>query len=229
MSDLLDHGATTDPIVNDCWNQIGVTGDLSCPELQKHIHCHNCPVYSSAAAILLKRELPDGYLNEWTAHYAQQKQAEESKSQSIVIFRVGAEWMGFPTTIFQEVTESKPIHSLPHQRSNTILGLANVRGELLICASLEKLLGLEKDDTTITPETVYRRLLVTHRKDHRLVFPVDEVHGVHRFRSNEMRSAPATLTHMTATYTKAVLMWRNKAVGCLDDELIFNAVIQSFL
>ncbi len=36
--------------IDDCWNRIGVRGDGSCPELKRHIHCRNCPVYSAAAA-----------------------------------------------------------------------------------------------------------------------------------------------------------------------------------
>ncbi|MEM7650108.1 MAG: chemotaxis protein CheW, partial [Cyanobacteria bacterium P01_A01_bin.70] len=33
---------------HDCWNQIGVRGDRTCPTLETVIHCHNCPVYSQA-------------------------------------------------------------------------------------------------------------------------------------------------------------------------------------
>ena len=36
--------------LNDCWNKIGVRGDGSCPELARHVHCRNCPVYSASAA-----------------------------------------------------------------------------------------------------------------------------------------------------------------------------------
>ena len=37
------------PGAGDCWNKIGVSGDLSCPELNTHIHCRNCPVFAAAA------------------------------------------------------------------------------------------------------------------------------------------------------------------------------------
>jgi hypothetical protein len=51
---------------NDCWNQIGVTGDRSCEELKSYMHCHNCPVYSAAGRGLLEREVPPEYLKQWT-------------------------------------------------------------------------------------------------------------------------------------------------------------------
>src|SRR2546422_1979826 len=46
----------------------------------------------------------------------------------------------FPyTTLFRsiaEVAERRVIHSLPHRRTGIVLGVVNVRGELLVCVSL---------------------------------------------------------------------------------------------
>ena len=36
-----------------CWNQIGVQGDATCPELPKVVHCRNCPVYAAGGRALL--------------------------------------------------------------------------------------------------------------------------------------------------------------------------------
>ncbi|NEN98182.1 MAG: chemotaxis protein CheW, partial [Moorea sp. SIO3I7] len=35
----MQYKTSNQPIFNDCWNQIGVTGDRSCPELKTFIHC----------------------------------------------------------------------------------------------------------------------------------------------------------------------------------------------
>ena len=43
--------------IRACWNEIGVQGNGSCPELRKVIHCRNCPVYSKAGVQLLDRPL----------------------------------------------------------------------------------------------------------------------------------------------------------------------------
>src|SRR5277367_5321356 len=54
------------PGVGDCWNTIGVSGDLSCPELNTHIHCRNCPIFAGAARSFFERRAPEGYLVEWS-------------------------------------------------------------------------------------------------------------------------------------------------------------------
>lgn len=214
--------------VHDCWNRIGVVGDASCPELQQYVHCRNCPVYSAAAKVLLHRELPEGYLRDATAHFAQKKSEEEEDAQSVVIFRIGSEWMALPTTIFQEVSDNCPLHSLPHHRGGALLGLANVRGELLLCASLAKLLGIEEDSPS-NQGTASRRMLVIQHKGWRLIFPVDEVHGTHRYSHRELKKVPETLSKAETAYTKATLPWRNLTVGCLDEELLFQALNRSVL
>lgn len=218
--------------IDDCWNRIGVYGDASCPELQKHVHCRNCPVYATAATLLLNRNLPDDYRSGWTHYFAQPMKTEDSsETQSAIIFRVGAEWMALPTALFQEAADPGAIHSLPHRRAGVLLGLSNVRGELLLCASLGKLLGIEEVATPKTGKSggSYRRLLVVRREDFRLTFPVDEIYGVHRHHPRDLQQVPATVNKAAATYTKAILPWQGKSVGCLDDELIFHALNRSLL
>ena len=50
------HQMTTEGIV-ECWREIGVSGDRSCPELEKHLHCRNCPTHAQIARKLLDLSL----------------------------------------------------------------------------------------------------------------------------------------------------------------------------
>ena len=131
--------------------------------------------------------------------------------------------------MFQEVAEPSPIHTLPHRRSGALHGLVSVRGELLICAALEGVLGLVRT-AGVDPERTRAtsgRLLVVNRDGSRLAFPVDEVYGVHRYHPREWNDVPATLDRAAATYTVGILPWQDKTVGCLDDELLFYTLNQS--
>src|SRR5687768_8969632 len=151
--------------VTDCWNSIGVRGDRSCPELKQHGHCRNCPVYSAGAAALLDGDAPDGCLAEWTSHFAKPGVAADTDTRSIVIFRIGAEWLALPTSVVVEVADVLPVHSLPHRQNGAVLGLANVRGQLLICVSLGQVVGVEPSTTSTTARrrTAHKRLLVIRR------------------------------------------------------------------
>ena len=217
--------------LNDCWNKIGVHGDGSCPELERHVHCRNCPVYSAAAATLLDSAPPAGHLERWTDYFSQPKPAAAAEAGSVVIFRVGAEWLALATAVFREVATLRTIHSLPHRRGGALLGLVNVGGALLVCVSLSHALGLGPPAAGAGEKKglIHPRLLVVSREGGRIVFPVDEVHGVHRYRAQDMTETPATVAKAATACTRAVLAWRDRAVGCLDDELLFARLNRSLL
>lgn len=213
--------------VHDCWNTIGVSGNGTCRELQKFIHCRNCPVYSAAGIQLLDRSLTPEYRRERTSHYAEAKTVTQPAKTSLVIFRIGAEWLALPTPAFQEVAERRFMHTLPHRRRSVVLGLVNIRGELLICASLARLLSLEQETSRDKPRAVHDRLLVTNWDGHRLAFPVDEVRGIHRFHRDEMKEPPATISKSALTYTQGIFTWQECSVGFLNADSLFSALNRS--
>lgn len=230
MGALRETGANfVQAIINDCWNKIGVRGDGSCPELERHIHCRNCPVYAAAASVLLDRDIPSADIDESTRHFSVARNVEDRDTASIVIFRIGVEWLGLPTAVFSEFVDVRPIHSLPHRHDRVVLGLTNVRGELLVCVSLAQVLGIEQEEKSreVRQGAVYKRLVVIREKDNRIAFPVDEVHGIHKFSPGQLNEVPATVAKATATYTKAMLPWKDVAVGCLDDQLLFYTLNRS--
>jgi len=213
--------------ITDCWNKIGVSGDASCPELSKHVHCRNCPVYSAAGAALLSRELPEHYRRDWAEHFARKKTRIVQGKLSAVIFRVGAEWLALPTRSFHEVAEYRAIHSLPHRHDSLVLGLINFRGELLVCVSLSRLLGIERESIRDKPCKVYDRLVVAEWQGSLLTFPVHEVYGVHRYNPDEVQEVPATVALACTTFTRGILNWDGKKVGYLDEESLFSTLNRS--
>jgi chemotaxis-related protein WspD len=212
--------------IDACWNRIGVHGDATCVELAVQVHCRNCPVYSRGALALLDRARVHD-LEETARLFAKDKQEQARGTHSAFVFRVGSEWLAISTAVVDEVADLRAIHSLPHRRSGVVLGLANVRGELLVCVSLAQLLGIEQKAEEPAPRErkhVLRRLLVLRDRGLRLAFPVDEVHGTQRYHQAELKPAPSTVARATASYSRAVLPWDGHAVGLLDDELLFHSL-----
>jgi chemotaxis-related protein WspD len=146
-----------------------------------------------------------------------------------VLFRVGLEWLALPTALFQEIAALRPIHSLPHRRGGAVLGLGNVRGELIVCLSLAHVLAIEPVPAGGAEgvSRAHQRLLVIQRDGQRIAFPVDEVHGVHRFHRRELQAVPATVARAAAAHTAAVLRWRDHTVGCLDDARLWATLNRS--
>ena len=221
-------GGLTSPVAS-CWNTIGVWGDGSCPELDVHVHCRNCPVYSDAAAALLDRPVPAEFTIDRTRHFGAPKAVDERETQSVVIFRIGPEWFALPTSVIAEVAERRVIHSVPHRRAGLVLGVVNVRGELLVCVSLGRLLGLEPLSESIpgVHRTGHDRLLVVRRDGVRVVLPADEVSGIQRFHPRELKEVPTTVSKAATAHSRAVLSWSGHVVGLLDDHLLFRTLHRS--
>ncbi|MCY1396072.1 CheW-like domain protein [compost metagenome] len=207
--------------IDDCWNRIGVHGDKSCPLLPEHIHCRNCAVYAAAATRLLDRY---ALSQEPQQAYAQQNGGRATRS--MLLFRLGEEWLALATRCLVEVGPVQPVHSLPHQRSSALQGVANVRGALVACLSLGELLGLEVGAASVPSTRVMPRMLILAAPGGSVVVPVDEVDGIHRV-------DPDTLEHGTVgvqasvRFTHAVLQWQGHSVRVLDEEQLLAAMTRS--
>lgn len=217
----------SDQPINDCWNRIGVRGDVSCPELQRHVHCHNCPVHAAAALALLDREPPAGTNAAWTAHFADPLTVASAETVPIFVFRVGADWLAMPAALVTEVAPERTIHSLPHRRRGGMLGVVNVHGALVVCLSLGSILGLDDapDTAAARPFARGRMLLIRHGDLH-AACPVDEVSGIQRVEPDALIETPASIAGARACITK-VWMRREDTVGVLDESLLGQALRRS--
>jgi chemotaxis-related protein WspD len=219
-------------VFNACWKTIGNFGDKSCPALKAHIRCLNCEVFHSAAATLLNRDAPEGYLETWTERIARPRLPKLADTRSVVIFRIGGEWLALPTSAFNEVVELRPLHTLPHRKDALVRGLVMVRGELLICISLPHLLGVEESASHAVSrqagQSVYERMLVLSHHGERIVFSVHEVHVGVRYHPDNLKPVPATVAQSAVRYACGVLDWENHNVGVLDAELVFSVLNRLF-
>jgi chemotaxis-related protein WspD len=217
------------PAADDCWNRIGVWGDGSCPELGKAVHCHNCPVFTAAGQRFLDAPSPKGYLEEWTERLIAPVEEAATDLQSVLLFRLGEEWLALRVPVLIEVTNPRPVHRVPH-RGGLLAGLVNIRGELHLCVHLAQLLGGKAAAREAAPEGqpsaaaegARPRLIVAQSEGDRWVFPVDEVDQVYRFPAGELTGAPATLARSAGRLTRGVVPFRERSVGYLDDARLFQ-------
>jgi chemotaxis-related protein WspD len=209
--------------IDDCWNRIGIHGDKSCPLLSEHIHCRNCAVYSTAATRLLDRYA----LQQDDRVQVSSTVESEVKTRSLLMFRLGEEWLGLATRCLVEVAPLQAIHSLPHQRSGALLGVANVRGALVACLSLVELLGLDGISNVAPGTRVMPRMLIIAAHGGPVVVPVDEVDGIHAIDEQILDAASRSGTQASAKYTRGVLPFKGRSLRWLDEEQLLSAVTRS--
>jgi len=179
---------------------------------------------------LLDRPVLDGYRDMWTKLVAQHPNPIRLGTISVIAFRIGSEWLALPTSVFHGATEQRSVHSVPHRRGAITLGLTNVDGELLICVSLAAIIGATPPSPSATGDEkavlgrIYARLLIANSDEGRIVFPVDEVYGIHRYHPHELRDVPETLMKAKACFTRGLVPWNDTVLACLDDGLLFYAI-----
>lgn len=209
--------AEDDAHIDDCWNRIGVHGDKQCPLLERHVHCRNCDVYAAAATRLLDRY---ALIQDHQAAAAQP--VEENTGRSMLLFRLGEEWLALATASLAEIAPLQAVHSLPHQRSRVLQGVANVRGALVPCLSLADLLGVQAGTAEQRSGRVMPRMLILAAEGGPVVMAVEEIDGIHRLDPLLLDSGQDA-----TRFTAAVLQWRGRSVRVLDDQHLLSAVQRS--
>lgn len=204
-----------------CWNRIGVRGDRSCPELAKVTHCHNCPVFAAAGRRFLDAPSPADYLDEWTVRLADPEDRAALDQHSVLVFRLGDEWLALPVGVLVEVTRPRTPHRIPH-RGGLLAGMVNIRGELHLCVRLDLLLGVAT--TSETRPNPNPRLIVIRRESEGWAFAADEVDQVHRVPGRSLNPPAPTLSRALTKLTRGVFTLGNRPVGLLDDARVFQTI-----
>ena len=210
-------------VTSDCWNRIGVWGDGSCPELPAAVHCHNCPIFAAAGRRFFEAAAPAGYGEEWAERLAAPMDESAGDLETILVFRIGEEWLALPIRVLVEVISIRTVIRVPH-RAGLLAGLVNIRGELQLCVRMGQLLGIEVPTAPLPGDSSIPRLLVIRRDTEEWVFPVDEVDRVRRFPTKNLDRAPATLERAAAKLTRGVFATPGRSIGYLNDEILFQSL-----
>lgn len=182
---------------------------------------------TSAAAQLLDRNVSSDSLREWTDNVCVEQKLAEIDYRSILVFRIASEWMGIETAPLEEVTDASTVRRLPHRLGTLVQGIVSLRGEVLVCISLETLLGLQKQQqySQQNPKTAPPRLVVCKTHAGKFAFVASEVYGVERYLTRELRPVPSTVLKSPNNYTAGILNWKDHlTIGCLDTARLLASI-----
>lgn len=213
----------------NCWKITGTNGDRSCPDLQQHGHCRNCPVYAAAAGRLFDRAPPPDYIAEQTARLARPETKKEEKEAVALVFRLGAEWLALPVGFVAEIMPPRPVRPVPHRNNRHLRGLVSWRGDIQLCFSMPALLGLEKE--TRSPAAPARpgrpRFCRLSHRQTEWVFTADEIRGLSRYAANELKPVPADMAGNLPEWTLGIIAGDRRPAALLNAARIFQELERS--
>lgn len=214
-----------------CWNSIGVWGKVTprCPKLTEFTHCQNCDVFHAASLAAYDRAIPDDYRLDWTEVIASSKESVVTDVRTVIVFRLGDEWVAIATSLCKEISRMMKIHRLPHNKSQVLKGVVNSGGEIRICFSLGSLIGISKSEQIFGDDfhAVYARMIVMDVEGRNYVFPVSEIKGLLQYRDADRAPLPDTVLASSASYMSGVIKWGDQTVGCLDEVLLTSQLERS--
>lgn len=149
---------------------------------------------------LFHQQIPEGLRMEWAENLARQVEGKRQAVETLMVFRLGTEFFCLPASLVVEVTVPGVVRPLPHKRDALVKGVINVRGTVLLCVALEKLLQPAGARPASGPAAVGQRLVVFNHQGWRVAALVDEVCGIINFDEELLHELPPT--HSGGVFSK---------------------------
>lgn len=181
--------------------------------------------------------LSDALALEYARAYAKPKAIKKKGGVSVILFRIGPEWLGIASGLVQKVMSPRGVRFIPHRTNSTLQGVANYDGEMLVVVSVRDLLGIEVFSQAATGEEgqcartdaishAYARSLMISKEGRPIAIPVDEVYGRKAYHADDLRTPPATIRNAMKTYVKGLVELAGMQVGILDGDLLLYKLEQ---
>ncbi|MFO0872694.1 MAG: chemotaxis protein CheW [Phycisphaerales bacterium] len=77
---------------------------------------------------------------------ARPRERRSARHDAVVVFRLGAELLGIQVSAVRRIMPCTAVMPIPHRTNDVVVGLCNVRGELVLAADLRRLLGIAGDE-----------------------------------------------------------------------------------
>ena len=219
MKKILKKGGSVD----DCWNTRGVWSNVDdkCERLVEHVHCRNCPVFSSEGKRVLDRLAPVGYLKDWRKTLAIKKKDQAVDTQSVLVFRVSDEWFALSAGCLHEIAEKRAIHRIPRNINTDIAGVVNIGGEVRVCYSLKSILGISdpRDVDDKNKSIATGRFIVALLGNQYYVFFADQISELSLYNDAEVLPVPATIKYKGKNFIAGVIRHNKNNVAVLDADV----------
>ena len=135
-----------------------------------------------------------------------------------IIFKIGAEEYGFDIQLVNAIEPYMNIVPVPNAPS-CIIGLMNLRGDVIPVYSLRKKFGMSE-----MPPTAETKLIVTRAQGMLLAFKVDVVVEILDFKDSQMVEKPIIIKTIETEYIRSIAHLNNRMFLLVDHEHVLNDV-----
>ncbi len=191
--------------------------------------CSNCPEYSEAGRKLFDREMDEGERVHWTRLMAEEKKQRSSGLSSVIVFRLGHEWLGLSAGVFDQILDLRPPRTVPGRSNRIFTGLVNVGGELLPSVSAREALRIPRADPGAGDQRGISEpcLAVVRASSGRFAFDVDEILGMFRYDRSESSAPPVTVAQAHHAFACAIVEIGELSVTLLEADVLFEVFDRS--
>ncbi len=141
---------------------------------------------------------------------------------SSFVFRLGSRWFSCSTSLVKEVVGQKPVIQIPHKTNAILRGVVNINGELQLCVSLHQLLGIKQ-----LMWNQYNRIVVIAKKGEIWAFAAEEIQGTLACDYNQIHPFSFESSHSISNYLLGTILFEEKEVNVLDEELLLSSLRRS--
>ncbi len=182
--------------------------------------------HSGALGRLLDRPLSGADLEAGADLAARRSEARRATTIGVLLFRIGRETAALPAKLLRGVGPAVRVIPIPHRSAGVLRGMCNVRGELVLCADLHRLLGLPEREGAAPPgvPSDSRRMVMIGPAHDSWALEIDAVVGVERIDTASLRPPPVTVEYALGSYTSGVTEIGGRCVTVLDGERILAGI-----
>lgn len=181
---------------------------------------------TSAAIRLLDRPISDSDLAAAARLASQPEGADGRRTVGLLLFRLGTETFAVPARSLRRIaTYSRPV-PIPHRASGLLRGLCNIRGELVLCADLHRLLGMpeRRERDPLSADADQRRMILIGPADASWVFEADELFGIERIDPASMLAPPITVERALEAFVAGLADIDGVRATVLDADRILSGL-----
>ena len=142
---------------------------------------------------------------------------ESGEKISILSFQLGEELYGIELRYLAETRQFVPLRRIPRAPAH-LLGVINLRGELLPVFDLCPILGLSQRE----PRKFVPALLVVSTKGNKLTFAVDQAKDILTFAAKDIHPTPLSLEPEQGLFLRGEVLFNNQPLSLLDIEKILS-------